>query len=161
METSIFLALGSNLGDREYNLNRAREQIAAHCGKLVATSSLYKTAAWGKTNQPDFLNQVIEIESLLTPFELLASVLTIEKGMGRIRKEMWGERIVDIDILFFNKRTINIEGLTIPHPELTRRRFVLVPLCELAPYFIHPLIHKTMQQLLDECEDVLPVMKII
>jgi len=160
MEAPVFLSLGSNLGNQENNLSTAVGEIAIRCGKVVAASSLYKTAAWGKTDQPDFLNQVVAIETALVPAKLLTAILEIEKNMGRIRTELWGERIIDIDILFYNKHVVDVEGLIIPHSALTQRRFVLAPLNELAPDFVHPVLNKKVHQLLEACEDKLLVVKI-
>jgi len=155
----IFLLLGSNMGDRQQMLASARQQIG-HFANIKRCSSVYVTAAWGNVNQPDFLNQVLEVETLLTPEELLADILSVEKHLGRERNEKWGSRTLDIDILLFHDVVLKTPSLTLPHPELHNRRFALVPLCELTAEAIHPVLKKTFQQLLTECPDKLEVNKL-
>ena len=116
MENGVYLLLGSNLGDRKKNLLQAQKSIG-HFGAILATSSLHQTQAWGNTQQPDFLNQVIQFSYEKSPQQLLAEVLGIENVMGRQRIEKWGPRIIDIDILFFGKVTLAEKNLVIPHPE--------------------------------------------
>ena len=142
-------------------LEKARTKISCHIGTVIQKSALYETAAWGKTNQPSFYNQVLEVKSSLSPEEILLAINTIEAELGRVRKEKWGERIIDIDILYYGKKLINSDQLTIPHPGIPDRRFTLVPLVEIAPSFVHPTQKKTNQQLLNECIDPLEVEKII
>lgn len=156
MSGGIYLLLGSNLGDRSQNLSRARNRI----GSVIASSSIYVTSAWGKTEQPDFYNQVIEVDSKLGPEDLLKNILSIEETMGRIRSEKWGPRIIDIDILFYRDVIIKSEQLTIPHPEIQNRKFTLIPLNELAPSMMHPVLKKTIQQLNTECSDPLEVKRL-
>lgn len=152
-----YLSLGSNEGQRERWLQQAQEHIAINCGTITATSPIYETAAWGITNQPDFLNMVLGIETYLSPNELLQSILNIETSLGRVRTVKWGPRTIDIDILFYNNEVINQPGLTIPHPFLQERRFILAPLAAIAPQYVHPLLHKTITQLLADCPDKLEV----
>jgi 2-amino-4-hydroxy-6-hydroxymethyldihydropteridine diphosphokinase len=156
----VYLLLGSNLGDSSLQLSHARQKIEAHIGIIKRHSSLYKTAAWGYTDQPDFLNQIIIIETKLTAAEVLQKILSKEEELGRVRTVKNAARIIDIDILFFNKEIINTASLTVPHPEIPNRRFVLEPLAELSPRFIHPALQKTISQLLSECTDKLNVQKI-
>ena len=134
--------------------------IEKQLGAIIAQSGIYQTAAWGNTNQPDFLNQVIIVETELPANKTLQTILAIEKKMGRIRTVKNAPRIIDIDILFFNKEIIHQKDLIVPHPEIQNRRFVLVPLLELSPDFTHPLLHKTIHQLLTDCPDLLNVKKI-
>lgn len=152
MKNGVYLLLGSNLGDRKENLLQAQNSIG-HFGTILATSSLYQTQAWGNTHQPDFINQVIQISYEKSPQQLLTEVLALENEMGRLRTEKWGPRIIDIDILFFGQVTLAEKNLIIPHPEIAKRRFTLLPLVEIAPDLIHPLVNKSCKQLLDECSD--------
>ena len=156
----IYLLLGSNMGNSQKQLVTADKHIERSIGKIIRRSHLYQTAPWGKTDQPDFLNQVIIIETILTADECITAILGIEKKMGRIRTEKNAPRIIDIDILFFNKDIINTKALIVPHPQLQNRRFVLIPLNELSPAFIHPVSKKTIHYLLRVCPDKLPVNKI-
>ena len=148
------------MGNSHEQLLQAKKHIEENIGKIMRSSSLYSTAAWGNKNQADFLNQVLIVETSLNPAKILKSALAIEKKMGRIRTIKNAPRIIDIDILFFNSGIIESKNLTIPHPEIHNRRFVLTPLIELTPNFTHPLLKKTMQQLLIECKDELNVQKI-
>lgn len=160
MNTAL-LIIGSNQGNIVENIRSANMYLNQSIGSIVKYSSLYQTAAWGKTNQPDFINQVIEIHTTLSPNDLLGSILTIEKKLGRIRTDAkWEERIIDIDILFYNDEIINEKHLKIPHPFLQDRKFVLVPLAEIAENMIHPVLNKSIQDLLKNCTDPLPVKKL-
>lgn len=152
-----YLLTGGNLGDREQNLATARQFIEEQCGQVVKASSIYETAAWGKNDQPPFLNQVLEIETKLTPRQLLKKILAIETKIGRIRKEKYGPRLIDIDILLFKDSVYNYPALKIPHPELQNRRFALVPLAEIAPTLMHPIFKKAIAELLADCPDTLEV----
>lgn len=156
----VFLGLGGNLHDRVDNLLKAREFIQKKCGSIVCASSLYETEAWGTSSQNKFLNQVILLYTSLRPEELLQAVLQIERDMGRLRTmEQYSDRLIDIDILFFNDIHLQTEDLTIPHPMIALRKFVLVPLCEIAPDWVHPSLNTSLQKLLDLCEDELEVHK--
>ena len=152
-----FLLLGSNLGDRQDHLEKARTLIKRRIGKLVAISSVYQTAAWGNTEQAAFLNQVIGAETRLTPEQIWTAVQGIEKKEGRTPSEKWGPRTLDIDILFYGDQIINTPTLTIPHPEIANRRFTLEPLMEVEPDLVHPVLNKTVRKLLAACPDGLPV----
>jgi 2-amino-4-hydroxy-6-hydroxymethyldihydropteridine diphosphokinase len=159
MNRGIFLLLGTNKGARINNLEQAAVAIELLPARIVKKSSIYCTAAWGKTDQEDFYNQVIEIEigTELNPHALLAALQNIEVDMGRVRAEKWGPRIIDIDILFFGNLVVHKQVLTIPHPGIPDRKFTLVPLNEIAPDFEHPTLKKTTKKLLDECSDPLQV----
>ncbi len=155
-----FLLLGSNLGDRRNYIETAIAEIETKLGVIVKKSSLYETASWGNHDQPDFLNQVIELKTNLNPGDLLSGVLNIEAGIGRKRHEKWGSRIIDIDILLYEDQIVDEPELRIPHPYLAFRRFCLMPLVELAPEFIHPILGKNIQELLLELSDDLFVKKL-
>lgn len=155
-----FLLTGGNTGNRKSHLLKAKQQIEKRCGSILQESSVYETAAWGKEDQDAFLNQVLKIETSLDASSLLTNLLAIEEEMGRKRETKYGPRNIDIDILFFNNDIISLPGLTIPHPQMQHRRFVLEPLNEIAPGKIHPVSKKTVSQLLAQCTDPLPVNKI-
>lgn len=153
----IFLLLGSNQGDSSRILEQAVKDISRNVGAIVRSSSVYRTSAWGIENQPDYLNQVLEVDSDLTPGVILERILLIEKSLGRIRDVKWSSRIIDIDLLYFDSAIVDEPNLTIPHPEIQNRRFTLVPLCEIAPGFMHPKLGKTQIELLNDTSDKLEV----
>ena len=155
-----YLILGSNIGDPISRIQIALEKINTDIGEVTRTSSIYVTEPWGFKDQPAFYNQVIEIKTELDAFDTLNKLLAIEKSMGRVRKEKWAERIIDIDILYFDDQVINKENLTIPHPGIPDRRFVLIPLCELIPDQIHPALHVSNADLLRTTSDTLEVRRI-
>ncbi len=155
-----YLLTGGNKGNRKESLEKAAELIAMRCGRMLQYSSLYETAAWGKTDQPAFLNQALILETALPPTVLMRELLEIENRLGRIRNEKYGPRVIDIDMLLYDDRVMQTDLLTLPHPELTRRRFALEPLAEIAPALIHPVVHKSIRELLFACEDALPVRKL-
>ena len=155
----VYLLTGGNMCDREKYLAEARELLVEHCGKITALSSLYETAAWGKEDQPSFLNQAVEMETDLPPRQLIRRVLKLEKIMGRERKEKYGPRLIDIDILLYGEEIHNYPLLKVPHPELPNRRFALLPLAEIASDLLHPVYKKSITDLLGECKDPLEVKK--
>ena len=156
-----YLLTGGNEGDRYLNMQQARTNIEHICGQLLQVSSLYETAPWGNTNQADFLNQVLLVETKLSPQDLLKAIFLIEEKGGRKRTVKNAPRTIDIDILFYNRLILEEPGLCIPHPRIADRRFVLEPLNEISPGYLHPVFGKTIRQLLQECKDVLAVKKII
>lgn len=156
---STYLLIGGNMGNRPENLANARLLLQQYCGTIEKTSSVYETAAWGETEQPSFLNQALELKTAMTPQELMKCILDVEKNMGRIRKEKYGPRIIDIDILLFNNEAHHDSFVTIPHPELQNRRFALIPLAEIAEKVKHPILKKSCFELLCDCDDELPVKK--
>lgn len=156
----IYILLGTNLGDKKQNLSQAKELITKQAGAVLAESAIYETAAWGKEDQDSFYNQVIEIDSTLKALDLLEVLLTIETEMGRIRFEKWGERLIDLDILYFREQLFAEENLKIPHPGIPDRRFTLTPLVEIAPQLVHPILQETQEALLQKCPDSLSVKKI-
>lgn len=156
----VYLLTGGNLGNRQENLERALHLVAHNCGTVLAKSGLYETAAWGNRDQPAFLNQVACMDTLLPANDLLSCLLQIETLMGRTRQTRWEPRIIDIDLLFFNDEIITTPQLTVPHPEIPNRRFVLEPLCEIAAGLQHPVLQENMLTLLKRCTDPLSVKKI-
>lgn len=158
--SGIYLITGGNLGDRAANLAEASRRLNLQVGRVLASSALYETAAWGREEDPAYLNQVLEIDSDLEPRALLQACLEIEEAMGRIRSEKWAARHVDIDLLFYGNRCIDEPGLHVPHPRLAQRRFVLEPLCELVPEFIDPRSGLAVRELLRRCPDSLPVRRL-
>lgn len=150
---NVYLGLGSNQGDRNANLKTAAALISKQIGKIAKHSHVYETQPWGNPDQEAFLNQVIMVNTVLDPRGLLDTASKIEREMGRTRKEKWGPRIIDIDILFYGKRIIRDKGLEIPHPELHKRAFVLVPLMEIAPELEHPVLKQPIDELYMSCDD--------
>lgn len=155
----IYLLLGSNQQEPQKQLMLAQKFIKKKLGNIKRKSFVYSTAAWGNTNQPDFLNQVIITQTKLTAEQTMQTILAIEKEMGRIRTKKNAPRIIDIDILFFNKEIIHTKNLVVPHPQLQNRNFVLVPLNQLSPNLKHPTLNKTIHQLLKSSPDTLTVKK--
>lgn len=153
----LYLLLGGNLGDRLRYLQQARKKLAARLGLVTRSSSIYETAAWGNTHQPTFLNQVLEVETELPPEQVLQEINSIEQELGRVRHEHWGSRVIDIDILFYSVLVLQTQRLTVPHPQLHNRRFTLQPLAELVPELLHPVLNKTIAELLADCLDALEV----
>ncbi len=158
----VFLGLGSNLGDRVETVRGAERLISEIDGVIVVSSaSLYETEPVGIADQPSFINSALKIKTILQPAVLLGKLKEIERKMGRVDAVRWGPRIIDIDILLFGNievnKIINEKGLTIPHPEMTKRAFVLVPLSEIAPNVVHPVLKKSVRELLDDLGDVTDV----
>lgn len=152
-----YLLIGGNVGNRNKNIITAIELLQQQIGNIIKRSSIYETEAWGNTDQPDFLNQVLLAETELNAAECMHQILSIEEKMGRIRSEKNDPRIIDIDILFFNDEIINTPHLTIPHPQIQHRKFVLVPMNELASGLVHPVLNQTINTLLKNCIDPLEV----
>ena len=149
--------MGGNQGRVNEVLDKAIQQVDKSLGKVITRSSLYKTKAWGPVAQPDFLNVAVLIETYLTPQYLLMKLLEIERKAGRRRDVKYGPRTLDIDILFYGNLKINTPDLQVPHPEIQNRRFVLVPLTEILPNLMHPVLQKKMSELLRVCPDSLEV----
>lgn len=161
----VFISLGSNLGCTSDNLKDAIKAIEAHIGNVVCISSLYETEPWKmEPGTNNFLNQVILIETPLTPEDLMAALLETERRLGRSHRsgqKKYESRIIDLDILFYNNQVLSTANISIPHPHLHQRKFVLEPLAEIAPLFIHPVLKKNIQDLLTECTDNTAVEKTV
>ena len=155
----MYLLLGANLGDPLKQLQLAKIEIEERIGQLIKKSSIYESESWGIKDQPVFFNQILLIKTLLTSDSALKMIMKIEEDLGRIRKNKWGSRLIDIDILYFNNEIVDLENLKIPHPYISERNFTLVPLAEIAPNYIHPILQKTNKQLLLESKDNLNVSK--
>lgn len=156
----VYLLLGSNLGDRKIFLQQAIMHIAYEVAPTAIVSSVFETQSWGKTDEPDYLNMVVYVQTYLSAKMVLDKILSIEEVMGRKREEKWGSRIIDIDILYYNQDIIDEPGLQVPHPQLHKRRFTLAPLSEIAPDFMHPVLLKSNTQLKNELTDSLIVKKL-
>jgi 2-amino-4-hydroxy-6-hydroxymethyldihydropteridine diphosphokinase len=152
-----YLLIGSNKGDRKAFLAQAVDKINRTIGRVREKSKLYETQAWGVTNQPDFLNQALAVETSLNAHKVLEQILAIETEMGRTRTEKWTERTIDIDILLFDDVIVNSPNLTIPHPALPERNFALIPLIEIAGEVEHPVLHQTIEDIYFDCKDPLDV----
>lgn len=155
----VYLLTGGNVGDRLMNLQQASLKIEKEAGTVLKKSAIYETAAWGLTDQNSFLNQVLLISTASGAEDLLQTLLHIELELGRKRMIKMGPRNIDIDILFYNNEIISSPNLTVPHPQIANRRFVLTPLNEIARAFVHPVLQKTIAQLLEVCPDHLEVKK--
>lgn len=153
MTFDVYLGLGTNLGNKKENLATAIALIEQTLGEVQKVSSIYFSAAWGIENQPDFLNQVVLIKTKLFPLKLIEKILEIENKMGRTRRVKWGERLIDIDILLIDTILIHTPQLTVPHPFILQRSFVITPLIEIASNILHPIYQKTLGQLHEDCTD--------
>ncbi|MGO1244436.1 MAG: 2-amino-4-hydroxy-6-hydroxymethyldihydropteridine diphosphokinase [Sphingobacterium sp.] len=154
---NAFLLLGANLGEPDRQLKDALKEINEKVGRITRYSSVYETEAWGVTDQPKFLNQVVNIETTLAPLQILEVIQGIEEKLGRVRLTTWGARVIDIDILYYNELQLDHERLIIPHPYIADRKFTLIPLCEIAPEYIHPVLKISNAEVLELCKDPLNV----
>ncbi|OHX65495.1 2-amino-4-hydroxy-6-hydroxymethyldihydropteridine diphosphokinase [Flammeovirga pacifica] len=158
--SSVIILLGANLGNKLLTLNKAVELIIKYIGDIDLISDIYETAAWGKENQPSYYNQTIKVSTNISPQELILITQQIENELGRIRKEKWGARIIDVDILFYDNDIIETENLIVPHPYIQDRRFTLEPLTEIIPKYIHPVLNLSISELLLQCKDPLSVKRL-
>jgi 2-amino-4-hydroxy-6-hydroxymethyldihydropteridine diphosphokinase len=156
-EDNVYLLLGSNIGDRDANLLIAVDRLHSSFGNILRLSSTYVSAPWGKQDQPEFLNSAIQLSTRMTPMSLLSGLKALEGEMGRTKGSLWDKRLIDIDILLFGSSIMATDDLTIPHPHLPDRRFALTPLAEIAPAFVHPVLGRSILQLLEDCLDPLRV----
>lgn len=145
--------MGSNMGDSRTLIGQAQKMISERVGEIRKESIIYKTAPWGKTDQEWFLNQAILVETNSTPQEILPVIQSIEKEIGRERKEKWGARLIDIDMLLADSEVIATPELTLPHPYLHMRRFSLIPLRDVWADWVHPVLHQTIGEMLENCPD--------
>lgn len=157
----IYILLGSNLGDRIQVLSDTRSLINEKAGIILRSSFIYETEPWGVSDQPSFYNQVLELQTSLDPHVLLSRLQEIEKTIGKIKLGKWRERLIDIDILYYDQCIVDDDFLQLPHPEIQNRRFTLVPICEIAPDFFNPLLQKTQIQMLARCKDQLAVWPLV
>ena len=151
------LLTGANLGDCISTMAIALQLLEKQAGQIIKVSSIYETEPWGDVDQPNYFNQAIELATALSPIELLKVTKEIEKKLGRTKQKKWQSRLIDIDILFYAHLQISTPELTIPHPHIHRRNFVLVPILEIAPLKRHPIFRKTIEELYLESEDELEV----
>jgi 2-amino-4-hydroxy-6-hydroxymethyldihydropteridine diphosphokinase len=150
----VFLGIGTNLGRRERNLEQAVAKIEEYIGPVLNSSSIYETGPWGFETKDEFLNMAVKVETALTPSAILERIQRIESLLGRVRgKKQYESRLIDIDILLIDDLVIDEENLKIPHPLLHQRRFVLVPMSEIASEMLHPVLKKSFAKLLEICED--------
>jgi 2-amino-4-hydroxy-6-hydroxymethyldihydropteridine diphosphokinase len=152
---SVYLLTGSNQGNRKEQLEQSIAELELHAGTIVKASAMYETEAWGIEGLPAHLNQALLLQTKLNPTELLSVIHNIENKLGRIRQQKWGVRAIDIDIIYFDDIILNLPQLAIPHPLMQQRNFVLAPLAEIAPDFVHPILLKTNKRLLEISEDKL------
>jgi 2-amino-4-hydroxy-6-hydroxymethyldihydropteridine diphosphokinase len=158
---NVYLLLGSNLGNRNELIKAGLEQIALRIGPAFGISSFYETAAWGKEDQPSFLNVAVGLKTSLSPIEVLETALEIELELGRVRHEKWGERLIDIDVIFYGNEIIDMGArLQIPHPQMQFRKFVLEPMAEIASEHVHPVLQLNVSEILERLNDNLSVSKI-
>ena len=151
--SDIILLLGGNLGDRYAYLQKATAAIQNHIGEIIEVSAIYETACWGGDQQPDYLNQALRVQSGLLPEQVLDQALRIEAELGRIRTRIWEPRVMDIDLIFYDRLVYQSDRLILPHPRITVRKFVLVPLVELIPHYVHPVYKKSIIELFHACSD--------
>ena len=144
---TAYVALGSNLGDKEANLRKALELLEERGVEVVKTSSFICTEPYGVTDQPQFLNGVCEVRTSMVPLALLHTLLEVEQEMGRVRLRHWGERNIDLDLLLYEDVVLDTEELKLPHPDMQNRDFVLLPLAEIAPKLVHPILQKSIEEL--------------
>ncbi len=157
----VYLLTGGNFGDRYSLLDRAKKIIVEKIGEIIKESSIYETAPWGFNSEQDFLNQVFNVSTDLSPKEILNKCFEIENELGRVRQsEQYSSRTIDVDILFYNDEIIHEQELIIPHEQLHKRRFTMEPLVEISPEYAHPKLNKTLSELLAECKDVSEVRKL-
>lgn len=155
----IFLLLGTNLGDKLQNLQQAKNILESQAMSVIDYSSIYESAPWGEPDQDWFLNMILQVDTILQPENLLETCLKTEQQMGRERFKKWGSRLIDIDLLYYDNQKLQTAALTLPHPAIQMRKFTLLPLVEMIPHEIHPLLNRSQEELLDICPDHLTCRK--
>ncbi|MGC8749688.1 2-amino-4-hydroxy-6-hydroxymethyldihydropteridine diphosphokinase [Hydrotalea sp.] len=158
---TAYILLGSNLGNRFNYIQQAINEIEQTCGNIILSSSVYETEAWGVSANPPYLNQVIAIQTLFKPEALMQTLLNIEEKLGRVRTQRYADRTIDIDILLIDNLVLTTPILIVPHPAMAERKFVLVPLQEIAPQLTHPVTQISITQMLQQCNDKLKVEKFL
>ena len=148
MVHTAYIAFGSNMGNRKKTILAAMEKMREKGMNFLKISTFYETKPYGVTEQDDFMNCVAQIETELNPMSLLDTLLNIERSLGRTREKRWGPRTIDLDIIFYDKKIVNFADLIIPHPDMQNRLFVLEPLSEIAPDYVHPSLHKSVNEML-------------
>jgi 2-amino-4-hydroxy-6-hydroxymethyldihydropteridine diphosphokinase len=146
----VYLGIGSNLGDKQGNCLDAIERLSTRGISISKRSAMHETQPWGVEDQPDFVNMAVEVETVMSPEELLVTVKEIEREMGRKAGTRWGPRLIDLDVLLYDDRIVKSKDLIIPHPLLHKRNFVLLPLAEISPECVHPVLKKTIRELAQE-----------
>lgn len=155
---TTYLHTGTNMGNRLDNLQKVNQLIETHIGRIVQQSRIYETAAWGVEDQPDFLNQALKVQTILSAQAVLDKIFWIEQTeFKRVREQRWAERIIDVDILFYESEIIETPKLTIPHPQIQHRNFVLIPMMDITPYYEHPILKDTIENIYLTCRDALDV----
>ena len=157
----VYLQLGSNIGERDKMLFISAKSISEDIGRIYMYSKVYESTPWRVDGQENYLNQIVAIQTLFSAQETLDKILKIENRLGRIRIEKWGERLIDIDIIFFNNDIIETPNLCIPHKHMHERNFVLEPLMEIAPNLVHPKYNKTVSELFNESKDMEKVVEYV
>ncbi|MCK3941555.1 2-amino-4-hydroxy-6-hydroxymethyldihydropteridine diphosphokinase [Streptococcus suis] len=161
MKHLAYLSIGGNMGDRQSYLQAALDKLASHPGcQLGLVSNIYETPAWGKTDQADFLNLACQVYTDLSAQEFLTFCQEIEQDLDRVRIEKWGQRTIDLDIIFWDDQVIEEENLIVPHPYAHERAFVLLPLTDIAADYDHPVLQKTVAELLLPLKDVKDIKKL-
>jgi 2-amino-4-hydroxy-6-hydroxymethyldihydropteridine diphosphokinase len=151
---TAYIAFGSNMGNRKETILAAMEKMREKGMNFLKISTFYETKPYGVTEQDDFMNCVAQIETELNPMSLLDTLLSIERSLGRTREKRWGPRTIDLDIIFYDKKIVNFADLIIPHPDMQNRLFVLEPLSEIAPDYVHPSLHKSVNEMLKALKEV-------
>lgn len=153
MKHLAYIAFGSNIGDRKAYILSAMDEMRERGMEFLKISTMYETEPYGVTDQPKFMNCVATVRTELSPIILMETLLEVEKSLGRVREKRWGPRVVDLDIVFYDHKIVSFANLIIPHSDMQNRAFVLEPLYEIDPHYVHPILHKTVAELLDDLKE--------